>query len=331
MDSLAVRIDTAGRMDHRRVGAANVAHHRPEADLVFVFAHPGTSYLDHFLVEPLVAAGAGVLGVDNRYVGQATDLSMLTVLDDLVEAVQTCVPPRARVVLVGHSGGGPLMTLARVRLGLGHALALLAAHPSRGHILADWIDPAVTEDGRDARLDLFAKPLPLDDGFVQAYRRAQVDRVRRIARTAAAALREGRPLTEVSFRHCCADPRFVDRTLDANERDPTAFPFGGVAEANARPEFMGGVSTARAFFDQWFVPTTPANGLALAPYVEGPILHLAFGADQLVFPSQSAAWTQALPDHAEVGTVAGARHNPRGQTSIVASLADRLVRFARAI
>ncbi|MEN0065734.1 MAG: alpha/beta hydrolase [Myxococcota bacterium] len=314
---------------NQRVGAATVAHHNPDADVVFVFGHPATSYLDHFLVEGLTASGVGVLNIDNRYVGDAIDLSMNTAVADVAEGVRTCASRAKRIVLVGHSGGGPLMTMAQVQFGLGHAIVLLAAHPSRGHIFRDWIDPAVRSDGsRDPALDLFARTPPFQPEFVAAYRAAQDRRVRQLASQAADAMAKGAPSSIIAFSNLCADPRFVDPALDANDRDPEAFPFGEPAEVNARPNFFGGRSTARAFFEQWFVPTTPADGLRLAPYLRRPVLNIGFSADHLVFPSQFAQWRAALPDHADSEWLVGARHNPRGQPVITERLVERLLNFA---
>ncbi|MEM9072817.1 MAG: alpha/beta fold hydrolase [Myxococcota bacterium] len=294
-----------------------VVHHNPGAKVAFVFAHPSTSYADHFLSEALRERGVGVLNVDGRYVGDAHDLSFHDAALDVARAIDAHVSKDTKVVLTGHSGGASLLALAHVRLGVGDRIALLAAHPSRAHILQDWIDPLTYLDGERP------KP-PFSSAFVATYRRAQRARIHAIAEQASKHLREGNPDAPVHFPHACADLRFVDRTLDANARG--GFPFGDPAVVNERTDFFGGWTTARSFLDQWYLPTTTANGIALAPFLRGPVLHLIFEADALVFPSQSALWTRALPD-ASVDVIRGAAHNPRGQESIVRDLAERLLAF----
>ncbi|MGF1466707.1 MAG: alpha/beta hydrolase family protein [Sandaracinaceae bacterium] len=311
----------------RVVGRATALHHNPKADLHLVFAHPSTSYADHFLAEALAARGVGVLNVDGRYVDDAYDLRFLDAALDVAIAVDACVPRGARTVLVGHSGGGPLMALVQTRFGVGHALVLLAAHPSRAHILHGWIDPSVRADGtRDPALDLYSREPPLDPAFLAAYRAAQTQRLVNLGREAGRHLLDGEPEARVPLRYIFAAPRFVDRKIDKNRRDPTRFPFGNPARVNAREGFMGGWVTARSFLDQWYLPTTSANGLALAPYLDVPVLHLAFGADHLVFPSHSDAWTSALPGRlTEAGVVPKALHNPRLQPRVVQRIAERML------
>ncbi|MEM9194040.1 MAG: alpha/beta fold hydrolase [Myxococcota bacterium] len=314
--------------------AVTVQHRNPEAAEVFVFAHPATSYENHFLTEALVSEGVGVLNVDGRFVGEPHDLNFEDAALDIAQAIDDHAAKARKVILTGHSGGGPLMTLTHVRLGVGDGLVLLAAHPSRGHILEAWIDPCLREDGtRDPALDLYRpRALPLDPEFVQRYRRAQRRRMARLADEAARYLRRGQPEARVAFPHACADPRFIDATLDPNGRDLAAFPFGDPADANQRPDFFGGWVTARSFLNQWYVPTTPANGPALAPHVRVPTLHISFGADGIVFPSQTTLYAERLPAaQTEVETLVDARHNPRSQPELLGPLAGRLSAWARAL
>ena len=299
------------------------------APVIFVFAHPSTSYLDTFLTEALVAAGAGVLGIDGRYVERgAGDLRFALAAEDVHDVVHRVVPRGRHIVLVGHSGGAPLMALTQIRYRLGHRVALLAAHPSRAHIFEAWVDGSVREDGsRDPALDLYAegREMPLAPEFVARYRAAQRARVQRLARQAADHLRRDQPAATLAIPGGFADARFIDRHLDPNAR--TGVPFDDPQAMNQRAGFMADGTTVRSFFDQWYRPTTSADLLQLAPGIDRPLLNLVFGADGLVFPSQSATVARALPPHAVTETVAGAAHNPRRQAEVLELLAERLMRW----
>lgn len=315
--------DTVGQAKVRLVGEPS--------ELLFVFAHPTTSYLDHFLTRPLVERGVGVLNVDGRFVGDGSDLRFEDAALDIARAIDAWAPTGSKVVLTGHSGGGSLMALVRVRLRVGDAVALLAPHPSRAHVLSEWIDPSVTDDGkRDPNLDLYRQDPPLAADFVEAYRRAQLDRLHRIAEIAADRLRHGDHEARIPIDHVCADPRFVDPWIDANERDLSRFPFGVPASVNERNGFLVGAVSPVSFFDQWYLPTTTANGPFLAQSFDVPTIHVSFGADSLTFPSWARLWLNALPEaYATNWSIRGAVHNPRDQPDVTAALADRLIQWAR--
>lgn len=310
------------------VGRARIRVVAPEAETLFVFCHPSQSYLDTFLTEALTWAGAGVVGVDGRYVEEGdADLDFELAAEDVARAVREVVPADKPLVLVGHSGGAPLAALIQTRYRLARALVFLAPHPSRAEILGNWIDPSLREDGtRDPELDLYAegrKP-PFSEEFIERYRQAQRDRIETIAATAAACLARGEPESKLPIPGAFADPRFVDRTLDPNQR--RTLPFGQEPRVlNNTSGFLADGCTARSFFEQWYPPTTSANLLGLARWLTVPVLSVAFGADPIIFPSQTLQVATALPRGSTVWTLEGAVHDPREQKDHLDALARKML------
>lgn len=310
------------------IGRARASTANLEAETVFVLAHPSRSMLDAFLIESVVWHGAGFIGVDSRYVAEGDDDFVLqNALADVASALQVLLPSGKHVILVGISGGAPLMAALEARYRYGEALVLLAPYVSRAERLARWIDPAVREDGsRDPNLDLFApgRTPPFARSFVEQYRAAQWDRIARLAKVAARHLREGEPTARLRIPNLCADPAFVDRSLDPNQRSPD-FPLGPPAEVNTKSGLLADGTTARAFFEQWYQPTSNADLRHLLPHLDMPVLSVAFGADALVMPSETSRVATALPRGSTLWTLEGAHHDPRGQPDHVDALVRKVL------
>ncbi|MEL6188418.1 MAG: hypothetical protein AAFU79_27660, partial [Myxococcota bacterium] len=194
-------------------------------------------------------------------------------------------------------------------------------------LLRCWIDPAVGRDGsRNPELDLYAseRTFPLGREWVERYRTAQRQRLMAVAAEAARALGDGAPERRLEIPCCFADPRFRDRQLDPNQRRSP--PLGAdPAEVNQRSGFLADGSTARGFFEQWFLPTTPGNLLNLAPWFTVPVLSVAFGADPLIFPSQTLQVATALPRGSTVWTLENAIHNPEDQKDHLDALSRKML------
>lgn len=310
------------------VGRAQVSAVNLEAETIFAFCHPSVSYLSTFLTESLTWHGAGVVGVDGRYVQEGdSNLEHRWAAEDVGRALHEVVPSDRTLVLVGHSGGAPLAGLVQARYQLAHAMIFLAPHPSRAELLRRWIDPAVGSDGRrNPELDLYAadRPFPLLPEWVERYRAAQQRRLLATAEVAARALREGEPERRLDLPCLFADPRFRDRQLDPNQRN--SLPLGvDPALTNQRRGFLADGTTARTFFDQWYLPTTTANLLTLAPWLTVPVLSVAFGADPLIFPSETLEVAQALPRGSTVWTLENAIHHPGDQKDHLDALSRKML------
>lgn len=314
-------------VNHHEIGRARASTAALDAETLFVFAHPSRSSLDSFLAESLVWHGAGFIGIDCRYVAEGDDDFVLrSALEDVAGALTALLPDGRRVVLVGQSGGAPFMAALEARYRFGEALVLLAPYVSRAERLARWIDPAVRDDGsRDPNLDLYApgRTPPLARSFVERYRAAQWARIASLAEEAASHLRSGNPTAKLQIPHLCADPAFIDRSLDPNQRG--ACPLGEPANVNRQSGLLADGTTARAFFEQWYQPTCSADLRHLLPHLDMPVLSVAFGADALVMPSETSRVATALPRGSTLWTLDGARHDPSHQPDHVDALARKML------
>lgn len=325
---------------------ANASIHGQGTRVAYVLAHPANRYSDHFLLEPLAATGATAIGVDTRFVDDARSLCFAHAVADVGAAVAHARSVADRVVLVGHSGGGPLMALYQswaengaptttpckrpteltaARLPPADALVLIAAHPSRAAILQGWIDPSIRNESdpsdRDPDLELYTRVAPLDRAWVQHYRDAQVRRLERIERWALHTLSNLTPTDDPSFTiwRTFADPRFVDGTLDPNDRRLGMTPFGPPEGVNRSPKGLARHHTVRGFIDQWGPSTTSADGPARLAETRVPVRSIELGADSIVFPSQLASWNVD-----DTVRLAGVRHNPRGDASGIRAILDAM-------
>lgn len=186
-------------------------------DTVAVLAHPRADFARHYAVPGLVDAGIAVLTINTRFGGNEMAIIHEACLVDLAAAMLEMRRRYDRVVLIGNSGGGSLMTYylhqamapdgeRHTTTPAGHPYDLngfempgadlmvyLAAHPGEGHYLLHAIDPSVTDEDDplscDPALDMydpangFAEP-PAESRyapeFLARYRAAQRERVARL-------------------------------------------------------------------------------------------------------------------------------------------------------
>ena len=153
-----------------------------------IVMHPTSNFMGHYLIAPLAARGITCLGLNSRFAGNDTVLSMERVLQDLGAGVKFAREALAcdRVVLVGNSGGAALAAyyqaeaerftaetlvdgdpsgLVAADLPPVDGIALCAAHEGRAHLLLRWIDPSVVRRERRARRrpgTRHVRPDPLD-------------------------------------------------------------------------------------------------------------------------------------------------------------------------
>ena len=111
---------------------------------------------------------------------------------------------------------------------------LLAAHISRHGTMTEWLDASILDESdptkRDPELDLYnpdnPNQPPYTQEFLDRYREAQIARNRRITKWVKEKLAElkaaGRPDDEFAFvvHGTMADPRWLDPTVDPNDRAP---------------------------------------------------------------------------------------------------------------
>lgn len=321
---------------------------RPPApsDTVIVFMHPigGGAYLP--MINALARAGHHVVYCNSRYRGVDSALIMEKVVQDLGACVAHVRKTYgyAHVVLAGWSGGGALSVyyqqqaekptvtttpagdpfdLTALDLQPADGLMLLAAHVSRHGTLTEWLDASILDEHdpsvRDPELDLYdpdnPNQPPYHPRFLFRYREAQIARNRRItawAKAKLAGLRAaGRPLDEFGFvvHGTMADPRWLDPTVDPNDRVPGQCYLGDPRVVNMGPVGLARFTTLRSWLSQWSYDDALADAPRAAADVTVPVLVIGNSADDACTPSH----TQRLYDgfvieDKQLHTIAGANH-----------------------
>ncbi len=315
------------------------------SDTVIVFMHPigGGAYLP--MSNALPRAGHHVIYCNSRYRGVDSALIMEKVVQDLGACIKDA---RERlgyrnVILAGWSGGGSLSLyyqqqaqhatvtstpagdppdLTALDLPAADGMMLLAAHVSRHGTLTEWMDPAVIDENdpskRDPELDIYdpAGPRPpYTEEFLERYRAAQIARNRRITAWVKEQLadlrRRGEPLMERGFvvHGTMADPRWLDPTLDPNDREPGRCYLGDPRIVNMGPVGLARFSTLRSWLSQWSYDDANGDGVRCAADLEVPTLVVGNSADNACTPSHTHRLYEAVghPDKT-LRTIEGATH-----------------------
>ena len=295
------------------------------ADAVILFMHPSSTLQLMPLPAALAQAGIHVLCAGSRYAKNDTAAIMEKVVIDLGAYVRHAkeVLGYRKVVLGGWSGGGSLalfyqgeaenptitstpagdpVDLTKAGLMPADAVTLLAAHVSRAVTLTEWMDPSVNDetnpDDRDAGLDLYdaANPNqpPYGPDFMATYRDAQIARNRRITAWVFEMLeslkkRGGAELERAFVVHrTMADPRWLDTTLEPNDRQANWCYLGNPETVNAGPVGLARFNTLRSWLSQWSFDHSRANGETCAKLISAPTIIIENGADDAA-PSSHAA------------------------------------------
>jgi alpha-beta hydrolase superfamily lysophospholipase len=361
------RKDVYGSIDDHVVRQAQLLRGAEPSDTVIVAMHPigSPAYLPAF--PQLARRGFHVIGCGTRYTGGDASLQMENALLDLAACVRDARERLGyqKVILAGWSGGGSLMAgyqaeaeqrritetaageytpLADTELLPADGLLLMAAHRSRHVLVTEFLDPSILDedhpDDRDPTLNLYDprnpdKP-PFSPQYVARYRAAQIERNRRITARAQgrlAALREqGRPDDEHCFvvQGTMADPRWVDPSVDPNDRRPNWSYLGDPRIVNDGPAGLARYTTLRGWLSQWGYDTAQVDAVAAAPRITVPVLTLMNSADDACPPSHLRDFYAALPaGRKEMHVIEGANHYFSGGGQQRAHL-DRAVGYARA-
>jgi dienelactone hydrolase len=325
---------------------------------LLVFMHPASTL--QLLPVPQAAARMGlhVLCAGSRYARNDTPAILEKILLDLGAYIRHAksVWEYEKIVLVGWSGGGSLalfyqsqaeqpsisataagdpVDIIGARLIPADAVIFQAAHISRARLLLDSLDPSVIDeqdpDRRDPDLDLYhpggrnTPPYSID--FMSTYRAAQLSRMRRItawAKETLEALRDRRSAEiERGFttHRTLADPRFLDGTLDANDRKVGWCYLGNPETVNSGPVGLARFSTLRAWLSQWSLDDSQADGLVSASRVSAPLLVIENGADDAVpQPHPRAVFDAAKTADKTFLISHGANHYYAGQPDLLSEV-----------
>lgn len=318
---------------------------------VIIFMHPigGGEYLP--MPVGLAKAGHHVIYCNSRYPGVDYALQMEKVVLDLAACIRDAKERLGyqRVVLAGWSGGGSLsafyqaeaespsvkatpagepLDLAQAGLIAPDALMMLAAHVSRAVTLTENLDASISDESlpenRLRELDLYdpknPNQPPYSAEFVARYRIAQIGRNRRITAWVSEKLEwlraNGRSNEEFAFvvHGTLADPRWLDPTLDPNDRVPGTCFLGEPRLVNNGPVGLARFCTLRSWLSQWSFDRSNADGVRNLSRVSVPILVLGNSADNICTPSHTQRLFDAI-DHKdkERADIKGATHYYLGQ------------------
>lgn len=334
-----------------------------ESNTLMVFMHPASTLQLLPVPRAMAATGAHVLCAGSRYQRNDTALIMEKVLLDLGAYIRHAknVWGYRHVVLVGWSGGGALavsyqaqaenpaithtpagdpVNLKGAGLIPADAVIYQAAHLSRAHLLAETLDPSVRDelnpDDRDVELDIYDRrnpnQPPYSPDYISRYRAAQLARMRRITAWAKQTLTQlkARNTGEVErpfiVHRTLAEPRFLDPTLDPNDRKPNWCYMGNPETVNSGPVGLARFTTLRSWLSQWSLDDSCGNGLECVKTLRAPLLVIENTADDAAPPTHPRMLFEAATMRDKIfRQVKGATHYYAGQPELLAE-ATQLIR-----
>lgn len=200
-------------------------------DVAVLVMHPKVDFRRHYCIPPLLDAGVSCLALNTRCANNDMAAIHEDLILDVAAGVKFLKEEKgfSRVVLFGNSGGGALSTffqsqallpqgqridktpagdptkLNKAELIPADGLVLVSAHRGEGLVLQECIDPSVVDEDdptlTDTSLDMYAmengfagpgKPSSYSDAFINRYRDAQIQRVKRLDQLARDMVTEAR-------------------------------------------------------------------------------------------------------------------------------------------
>jgi pimeloyl-ACP methyl ester carboxylesterase len=327
----------------------------PASKTVVIFMHPSGTM--NYLPMPIALAHAGVpvMTCGSRYPHNDSALIMEKVVIDLGHYIRHARTALGfeKVILAGWSGGGSLsmfyqsqaekpwieatpagdpVDLIGAKLVPADGIMQLAAHVSRAITLSEWIDPAIVNElnpyDRNLDLDIYSAnsghSAPFSAAFQATYRAAQKSRIAAITADVQQRLQDFAKVGADRQEHCfvvhgtMADLRWLDSTIDANQRKPNWCYMGDPKVVNMSPAHLARFSSLRSWMSQWS-ELSRADGPKCAGDITVPALVVENMADDACTPSHAArimaGFTHVVPQFHQID---GATHYCMGQPDKVA-------------
>ena len=337
------------------------------SDTVYLFMHPASTL--QLLPMPMALADAGlhVICAGSRYAKNDSALIMEKVAYDLGVYMRHAREELGykKVILVGWSGGGSLSLfyqaqaenpsitqtpagdpydLSAAGLQQADGIVFIAAHLSRAETLTEWLDPSVLDelrpDTRDPELDIYAAhcpaQAPFSADFVARFRAAQQARNRKITAWAQDTLdflkrkNDGEMERAFVVHRTMCDVRWIDPTIDPNDRKPNWTYLGDPRTVNAGPAGLARFSTLRSWLSQWSYDLSNARGPLNAAKIRNvPVLQIENTADDAVPATHNPAIRAALatPDQ-EFVQIKKATHYYLGQPELLARCITTVIEWS---
>lgn len=326
-----VRKDIYGAIDDAIVLQGQLMRGANPSETALIVMHPvgAPAWLPVFA--QLARAGHHIIACATRYSSGDAPLEMENCVLDLGACVKDAKERLGykNVVLLGWSGGGSLMAgyqaeaekpvvqltssgeetpLAGAKLIAADAIMLVASHRSRHQLLTGQIDPSVLDemnpDKRDPALDLYdpgnpAQP-PYSTEFLARYRAAQIARNRKISDWAKSKLADlkarGGEHDEFCFvvHRTMADPRWIDPTVDPNQRKPNWTYLGDPRVVNQSASALGRFNSLRGWLSQWSYDYAQFDSVDSGPRITVPGMVMTAGADDACPPEHTDKMFEAM-------------------------------------
>lgn len=299
--------------------------------------HPRTDQSQNYNILPLAAAGYAVLGRASRWPNNDVATIHEALLLDVAEGIrflreQGC----EKVILLGNSGGSSLAAFYQAQattaqrlthtpagdpfdlnahdLPAADAIILVGGHVGQGLLLGKMIDPAVVDEAdplaTDPTVDMYlpANGFSVEPGkakysaaFLQLFRAAQIDRVRRLdakARRLIAETRDGATVagttdadhalrleraSKVGWHmvvyRTTADPAFVDLSIDPDDRIVFSYFSARPDLENYGEQGFARYVTPRAWLSTWSALSSNARTIDNLARCETPLLIVHYAGD----------------------------------------------------
>lgn len=334
---------------------------------VYLFMHPSSTL--NLLPTPTGLADRGyhVMCCGSRFAKNDSALIMEKVAADLGAYIRHAREQLGyeKVVLVGWSGGGSLslfyqaeaesptvrMTpagdaydLTAADLPLADGLVFIAAHMGRSELISEWLDPSILDelrpDHRDRDLDIYSPDCPFrppfSSDFIARFREAQLRRSKRITDFAFETLdmlrrkNDGeRERAFVVHRTMC-DVRWIDPTIDPNDRRPNWTYLGDPRVANSGPVGLARFNTLRSWLSQWSSLSNAKGPENAARIQRTPVLQIENSADDAVPATHNPIIHAALATpNKSLYQVKGGTHYYAGQPELLAECIEAIVSWSR--
>jgi pimeloyl-ACP methyl ester carboxylesterase len=326
-----VRKDIYGAIDDAIVLQAQLMRGANPSDTALIVMHPvgAPAWLPVFA--QLARAGHHIVACATRYSSGDAPLEMENAVLDLGACIKDTKERLGykNVVLLGWSGGGSLMAgyqaeaeqpvvqlsssgeetpLAGAKLIAADAIMLVASHRSRHKLLTGQIDPSVLNEldpeQRDPSLDIYdpanpAQP-PFAAAFLERYRAAQIARNRKISEWAKDRLASLKAKGDLHGEFCfvthrtMADPRWIDPSVDPNQRKPNWTYLGDPRVVNNSASALGRFSSLRGWLSQWSYDYAQFDSVDSGPRITVPGMVMTAGADDACPPEHTDKMFDAL-------------------------------------
>jgi pimeloyl-ACP methyl ester carboxylesterase len=327
--------------------------------------HPASHGFRHFSIEGLSEVGLAGLRLRSRFAGDDSTLIMEEIMLDIAAGVKFLREWGCnKVVLFGHSGGGPLMSfyqsqaesptvqwtpagdppnLTTAELPAADAIITSGAHLGRHRSLAERIDPSVIDENdafaADSDLDMFnvKNGPPYSSEFLSRYRDAQAARVEKITTWAKTKLEElkkkNHPVTRdlpfIVWR-TEADPLYLDLSIEPNLRTRGNNRGDDAFALNYAPKAQGRFTSLRSWLSQWGCSTSNADTLRHIARVSIPLLITQGTADRSPMSRAKRIFDAAGTKDKSIYWAEGATHYYRGQKEILLKTCQHIFEWLKA-